>query len=144
MFNDFNWVSISGGKLLGEDFYLQHCGPHGFVLRLLPGKVWGNQGSTLNILQYGSSGAINVQIAKVIQAFDGSISPTLTLLHEHQRIVTITGENLKPAGAVDQDVTVLFSMQPASTYPPSVFRGTVVPGSYTGLCYTRMFGVIEH
>ena len=111
-----------------------HCGRHGFVLRLLPGKVWGSANAALKILKYGESGAINVKIANIIADFEGYIKPTLHLIHMTQRIVEVEGEGLKPSGATDDDVTVLFTMTGRGKKTESTFRGTVVPGSYTGAC----------
>ena len=101
-------VIMSGNLVYGEDFEVQHCSETGFSLVLRQGKAWGSAGDSLSVLQYSSSGAINIQVASVVTAFTGTLTESTSAMDNTAATITLSGTDLLPAGTSSTDMTVEF------------------------------------
>jgi len=133
-YDDPTWIVITG-KVFTTDYYLQSCGPNGFVLRLVDsGNKWGSAGSNLVMTKYGGKAlAASVIVGVIVPPVTGGITINNALLAPGQRSLTISGSGLKPSSAFsNEDISVVFSATGiGSNGKDKVFRGTVSPAGYT-------------
>jgi len=77
-------------------------------MRLLPGKLWGTAGHALKLTGYGgtSLGLEGVAVANLLGSFNGYIHPSTTAVALASPLLTLSGTSLKPANALNTDVSL--------------------------------------